>query len=402
MIAIKNATIYPIVKKPFRGSILINRDKIADVGENISIPKEAEIIDAEGKLIFPGFIDSHTHIGLLTEGKGYDWNESINPITPECRAIDAINFLDPSFKHIRSGGVTTVVTGPGSANVIGGQFSLIKTYGNSVEEMIVNPYIGLKMATGENPIKVYQDDKIKTRMGVIATLRKTLTKTKNYMKKWDSYKKNLDMWNNLTDREKTTKPFPIEPDKDLQLDTIASVLRKEVPARVHAHRADDILTAVRIAEEFDYNIIIEHCTEGWKIADEFAKKNIPAIIGPHLIPRTKWETKDLTMKNAIILSEAGVKVCLQMDSFRMTKYLALNAGIIVSHGWKEEEALKSITINPAEVLGVSDRLGSIEKGKDADMSIFNGHPFDSRSYCEKTFIGGKVVWDKDKDDEIIS
>jgi imidazolonepropionase-like amidohydrolase len=407
MFAIKNAEIYSIVKPPFKGSILIEDGKIKDVGENIEIPSGSEIIDAEGKLVFPGFIDAHAHAGLFTEGAGfanaYDINEMTDPITPECKGIDAINFLDPTFKHLLSGGVTAIVTGPGSANVIGGQFALIKTYGKNVDEMIINPYIGLKMAMGENPIRVYKEAKKMptTRMGVAATLRRALTTARNYMKKWEDYNQKLNDWERLDEDKKKEKPRPSEPDIDIKMEAIIPLLKKEVPARIHCHRADDILTAIRIAEEFDFNYTIEHCTEGWKIADQLAEKNVKAIIGPHLVSPTKWEMKDQSLKNAIVLSKAGVKFCIQTDEFRQVKYLALNAGVIVSHGLSEEEALKAITIYPAEILGISDKLGSIEAGKDADLSIFSGHPFDSRSRVEKAFVNGNLVWDKEKDDDIL-
>ncbi len=382
---IKGGKIYTITSGIIeKGDILIDGMKIKKIGKTIKSSSGCEIIDAEGKLVFPGFIDAHAHTGVFNEGVGYaksdDGNECTDPVTPECRAIDAINFLDAAFPYLLAGGVTTIMTGPGSGNIICGQSAVIKTFGKSIDEMLVNPYAGMKMALGENPISVYREQKRmpSTRMGNAAVMRKALTEAQNYMEKLEAYNKN---------KKKDKGPF----ERNLKHEALIPVLKRKVPARIHCHRADDILTAIRIADEFKLKICIEHCTEGYKVADKIAKKKIPVIVGPHLCTPHKWEMKDQSLKNAVILHEAGVKVAIQTDDMRLVQYLALNAGLVAREGWPEEEALKAITITPAEILGLDKELGSITEGKNADLSIFDRHPFDARARAEKVMIGGKVV-----------
>ena len=385
MRAIVNGIVYTMAGKVIEnGTILIEAGKITAVGPNLEIPAGTEIIDAGGKFVMPGIIDAHTHIGVYEEGIGFegaDGNELTNPSTPHIRALDAINPLESGFKGAIAGGVTSVGTGPGSGNVIGGQAIAIKTWGKVVDDMIIMEPLGLKIAFGENPKRVYSSQKKSpsTRMAVAAILRENLVAARNYMTKLEKGK---------TDPDKA-------PDRDLKMEILVKVLNKEIPLRAHAHRADDIITAVRIAEEFDVRIVIEHCTEGHLIADFLAEKGIPAIVGPTLGTRPKVELVNTTFKTPGILHKAGVKVALTSDHpVFPVQQLPIAAALAHKDGLPEEEALKSITINAAEISGIAHRVGSIEVGKDADIVIFSGHPFDWKTQVEKTLIDGEIVYER--------
>ncbi|WP_026894471.1 amidohydrolase [Clostridiisalibacter paucivorans] len=364
------------------GSILIENGKIKEVGKNIVAPLDAEIIDADGKLVFPGFIDAHCHIGLFEDGIGFegeDGNERVEPVTPHLRAIDGINPMDVTFKEAYEGGVTCVATGPGSANVIGGEFAVIKTYGNRVDDMLVKAPVAMKIAFGENPKRVYNEQKKSpvTRMATAGILRETLFKAKLYMEKQQMAEGDISKM----------------PEYDIKMESMAKVLRKEIPLKAHAHRADDILTAIRIAKEFDVDITLDHCTEGHLIVDHLIKEQKPAIIGPSLTDRSKYELRNLTFETPGILQKAGMKIAIMTDSPVIPQYyLPLCAGLAVKSGMDEMEALKAITINPAEILGIDDRVGSIEVGKDADIVITEGHPLKDVNFkVVKTIINGNVV-----------
>ncbi|HLR21790.1 MAG TPA: amidohydrolase [Tissierellaceae bacterium] len=385
MLFIKNGLIYTmndeIVKN---GSILIKDDKITEVGKDIIAPLDAKVIDAEGRMVTPGFIEAHSHIGMHEESIGFegnDVNEQTNPITPELRAIDGINPMDEAFKEAYQAGITTAITGPGSANIIGGTFAAIKTYGHRIDDMIIKSPIAMKIAFGENPKRVYNSRKESpvTRMATAAILRETLFKAQEYMEKKDNANDELEI-----------------PEFNIKMEALLPVLRKEIPLKAHAHRADDIFTALRIAKEFDVNITLDHCTEGHLITDDLAKEGKSAIVGPTLGNKSKFELKNKTFNTPKILNEAGIKIAITTDSPVIPlHYLSLCAGLAHKAGLEEIEALKAITINPAEILGLEDRIGSIEPGKDADIVIFDGNPIKDIDYkTYKTIIDGKVVYEK--------
>lgn len=382
MLALINGRIKPMVGPDLdKGVILIKDGRIQAVGSQISIPPEAEILDLTGKVVVPGFIDAHCHVGILEEiyyPEGDDLNEMTDPATPHLRAIDAINPEDVGFADALEGGVTTVITGPGSGNVIGGENLAMKTAGIIVDHMVVKNPVGLKVAFGENPKRVHGGNKKSpmTRMATAAVLRENLVKAYNYMRKLEQ---------GIRDPEKL-------PDRDLKMESLVRVLKRELPLRAHAHRADDIMTAVRIADEFNLRLVIEHCTEGFKIADELARRNIPAIVGPLLTNRSKVELQFRTHANAGILSKAGVKVAIMTDHPVIPiNYLSLCAALAVKAGMEETDALKAITINAAEIIGLEDRIGSIQPGRDADLLIMNGGPLELKTRIEQVFINGKTI-----------
>ncbi|NLC02694.1 MAG: amidohydrolase [Tissierellia bacterium] len=383
MIFIKNGHIYTMAGEVIEnGSILIENGKIVGVGPNLVAPDEAEVIDAKGKMVTPGFVDAHCHLGLFEESIGFegsDGNEMTDPVTPQLRAIDAINPMDISFKEAYEGGVTTAVTGPGSANVIGGTFLALKTYGHRVDDMIIKDPVAMKIAFGENPKRVYNSQKKSpmTRMATASILRETLFKAKTYMDKKESKEEDAKM-----------------PDYDMKMEAMIPVLKREIPVKAHAHRADDIFTALRIAKEFNIDITLDHCTEGHLIAEELAKEGKSAIVGPSLGSRSKFELQNKTFDTPRVLVEAGVKIAITTDSPVIPlHYLPLCAGLAHKSGLSEMEALKAITISAAEIIGLQDRVGSIEPGKDADIVIFEGNPIkDVDHHTFMTIIDGKIVY----------
>lgn len=385
MRAIINGKVYTMAGRIIEGgTVLIEAGKIKAVGANLPLPYDTEIIDANHKLVMPGFIDAHTHIGIYEEGIGFegaDGNEMTNPATPHLRAIDGINPMDRAFKGAVAGGITCLTVAPGSANVIGGTAVAIKTWGKLIDSMVVRDPVGLKIAFGENPKRVYSSQKKSpsTRMAVASILRENLVAARSYMEKMERAKEDEDK----------------VPDRDLKLEVLVKVLKKEMPLRAHAHRADDITTAIRIAEEFDVDICIEHCTEGHLIADFLGEKKISAMVGPTLGTRPKIELVNTSFTTAGILSRAGVKVALISDHpVFPVEQLLLQGALVHKAGMPEEETLKAITINPAEIMGIQQRVGSIEVGKDADIIILNGHPFDWQTQVEKTLIDGEIVYER--------
>ncbi len=392
MMLLKNATILPQTKDPFVGDVLVDGKIIKTVGRDIACPEGAKIIDAAGYFITPGFIDAHTHIGMWEDGMGFegsDGNEAVDPVTPALRAIDAVNPFDPCFAEAASAGVTTVITGPGSANVIGGQFVILNTYGDSVEDMIFDhdsaSPAAMKAALGENPKRVYSSKSKSptTRMATAAILRKTLTETREYMNKKEAA------------GDDTSKL----PAYNFSLEAMIPVLKRELTLKIHCHRADDILTAIRIANEFNILYTLDHCTEGYMIPElirpEFSKNLRGIIIGPLLSDRSKIELKNLTFKAPRKLYEAGIPFSMMTDSPVIPQqYLPVCASIAVREGLPEDEALRCITINPARLYGLDDKIGSIDEGKLANIAVFNGHPLDVRSRCVMTLVNGVVAHDE--------
>lgn len=384
MLLIKNGRIYTMSGEDYEcGDVLIDGQKIAKVGKDLSAPG-AKVIDAEGMIVMPGIIDAHCHIGMWEDAVGFegaDGNEATEPVTPELRAIDGINPMDRNFQEAREAGITSVVTGPGSANVIGGQFVAMKTYGHRVDDMIIKEPVAVKVAFGENPKSVYNDHKKMptTRMAIAALLRQQLIEAQEYMEKLEHGKEDPDK----------------KPERDLGLEVLVKVLKREIPLKAHAHRADDIFTAIRIAKEFNVKLTLDHCTEGHLIAEDLKKEGYPAIVGPSLSERSKVELRNLTFKTPGILAKAGVTVALMTDHPVIPiQYLPLCAGLAVREGMDYYEALKAITINPARIIGIDDRVGSIQEGKDADIAIFDGDPLEIKTRCVYSIINGQIVYER--------
>lgn len=387
MIAITNAKVYPVSAPPIeQGTVLIDGTKIVAVGpvNEVSVPAGATVIDAAGKVVTPGLIDPHTHLGISEEGigwEGWDFNEMTNPITPHLRAIDGINPEEQGLKDAAANGITTVITGPGSANVLGGESVAIKTYGHIIDEMVVRQPAGLKGAFGENPKRVYnQQKKIPTtRMGTAALMRKAFVDAQNYISKWERW-------------EQGGKDPEKQPERNLELETVARVLKREIPLRAHAHRADDMMTAIRIAEEFNIIVTLEHATESHKIAKEIARRGLVCVVGPGLTARSKVELRDRTIETPRILHENGIKFALCTDHPVIPiQYLPLYAAMAVRAGLPADAALRAMTQDAADIIGVGDRLGTLDPGKDADVVIWSHFPLDSRAVAEKVFINGEAV-----------
>ncbi|MGB3367458.1 MAG: amidohydrolase [Acidaminobacteraceae bacterium] len=385
MMIIKNAKLITMEEKNYDNANILIRDGKIEVISELDISLEgAEIIDANGNFVFPGFIDAHCHLGMWEDSIGFegaDGNEMTNPITPELRAIDGINPQDRTFEEARNGGVTSCASGPGSANIIGGQFAAIKTYGNNIDDMIIKAPIAMKCAFGENPKRVYSEKKQMpyTRMAIASELRATLAKAFEYKAKLEAAK---------DDPSK-------KPTFDFKMMALQSLVNREIPLKAHAHRADDILTAIRIAKEFDLKLTLEHCTEGHLIVDILKEEGYPVVVGPSFGHRTKFELKNTSFETAGILANAGIEVAIMTDSPVIPlHHLPLCASYAVKAGMKEEDAMKSITITPAKILGLDEQIGSIREGKDADIVIWDRHPLDLMANVLYTIIDGKVVYKK--------
>jgi imidazolonepropionase-like amidohydrolase len=383
MLAFTNARINTVTDGIIeKGTILIEDGRIKAIGEKLEIPADAQIIDCTGKWITPGLIDAHTHLGVYEETidwAGADGNEMTDPATPHVRAMDAINPTEQGFIDAYQGGVTTVQVMPGSANVIGGEMSIVKTHGRILEEMLVKELSGLKVAFGENPKRVYGERKQMpcTRMGTAAVLRDNLTKARNYMKKIEK---------GALDEDKL-------PELDLRMETMLKVLRREIPLRAHAHRADDIITAIRIAEEFKVDLTLEHCTEGHRIADIIFNKGYRVTVGPTLSSRSKIELGELGWQTLVELEKAKVPFSIITDHPVIPiQYITLSAALAVREGLSEQTAWEAITINPARHIGLDKRVGSLESGKDADLVVWSGNPIEYLTVVEQTVIDGKIVY----------
>ncbi|POP31246.1 amidohydrolase [Lactonifactor longoviformis] len=352
---------------------------IADIGsmDTICVDDSEEVIDACGGWIMPGLIDAHTHIGITEERKGTigdDCNEITDPITPQLRGLDAVNPMDCAFHDAILAGITSVMAGPGSANVVGGQFVFMKTHGRCIDEMSVLEPAAMKVAFGENPKTNYGDQgqSPATRMAIAAMLREELFRAKQY---WEKKKKGK-----LSE-------------KDFRMEAWIPVLEKKIPMKAHAHRADDILTAIRIAREFDVDITLDHCTEGHLIAEEVAASGFPAIVGTDLTSRSKIEVENMSFKTCGVLEKAGVMVAVTTDHpVTIIRYLPLCAGMAVQQGMSLEGGLKALTIHPAKICRADDRVGSLEVGKDADIAVFTGNPMEVFTETICTVIDGETVY----------
>ncbi len=381
MLLIKNGHVKPMVGKDLEnGCVLIGDDgKIVAVAAEIEAPEGAEIIDAEGRLVTPGCVEAHCHVGLHNQAvgwEGHDVNDSTDPLTPQLRAIDSINPMDDGLAWALRGGVTTACTGPGSANVVGGTFTAIKMHGKRVDKMIVKEPIAMKCAFGENPKRCYGQGSKKTpmtRMGTAALLRELLFKTRRYME---------------------DKAAGKNPGFDMKLEAMIPVMEGKIPLKAHAHRADDILTSIRIAKEFGVRITLDHCTEGALIADELAEEGLPAFVGPSFGSRSKIELINKSFTTPAVLHDAGVPFSIITDApVTPIQCLTMCAGLAAASGLDMEEAWRAITINPAIQTGIADRVGSLEAGKDGDVVIWTDDPLTvlgAESYV--TVLEGKVVY----------
>ncbi|MDE7418146.1 MAG: amidohydrolase [Lachnospiraceae bacterium] len=365
----------------FEGSILIKDGKILEVSPRIELPESADCmkIDVNHHLVMPGLIEAHCHMGITEEKKGQegdDCNETVHPVTPMLRAIDAINTMDAAFADAVRAGITTANIGPGSANVVGGQFAVVKTSGRRIDDLILKFPSAMKIAFGENPKVNYagMNTSPVTRMAIAGMLREELVNARSYLEKRDQ--------NNV--------------DYNLHYEAWRPVFAKEIPLKAHVHRVDDIFTAIRIAKEFDLNMTLDHCSEGHLIAEEIVASGFPAIVGPDLTTRNKIEVQNVAFKTAGILANAGAMVSITTDHpVSLIQSLPLCVGLSVKHGLSMEDGFKALTVNAAKICGVSDRIGCIEPGKDADIAVFDGNPMEVFTNTLMTIIDGKIVYRED-------
>lgn len=384
MLLIKNAKVLTMAGRDYEnGSVLIDGGKIVKVGDNIDIDASqvSRTIDASKLWVMPGIIEAHCHVGIQEERKGFegnDGNEITNPITPYLRGLDGINPIDSAFYNALSSGITGLMIGPGSSNVVGGQWLFMKTYGRAIDKMIILQPAAMKIAFGENPKSNYDKKSMmpSTRMAIAAMLREELFEAQQY-------------YQNKKNAEKSGNSFTPEFRKECWI----PVFDKQIPLKAHVHRADDILTAIRIAKEFDLRLTLDHCTEGHLVAKEIKESGFPAIVGPTMTSRNKVETQYADFKTAGILQKEGIKVAITTDHpVTRIQDLLICAGYAAKEGLGIDEGLKAITINPAEICNVSHRVGSIEVGKDADIAIFDGNPMEVFTHTMYTIINGEVVY----------
>lgn len=380
MICIKNGCIHnAVTEEVFQADILVEDGKIKAIGSELAIPEEAQVIDAEGKHVYPGFVEAHGHIGLDGYGIGYegmDYNELNDIMSPQMRGIDGVKAMDPAFAEAAKAGVTCVCVGPGSANVLGGTFTTIKTVGKRADDMIVRDAVAMKCAFGENPKRVYRDKTDSSRMTTAARLREALFQAKEYLEK----------------KEAAGDDVSKKPAFNMKMEALIPVIKGEMPLKAHAHATEDIFTALRIAKEFGVGITLEHVTEGHLIVEELAKENVPLAVGPTLSSATKFELRNMSWTTPGVLADAGCQVSIITDSPVIPQeYLPLCAGLAVKAGMDPFKALQAITINAARHAGVADRVGSLEEGKDADIVITDGCPFEVFTNVEYVLIDGKII-----------
>ena len=380
MLCIKNGLVHDAVtEEPGVADILIENGKIVKIGARLEPSGDCEVVDASGLSVYPGFVEAHCHMGVDGYGIGFegdDVNERGDIVAAQLRGVDGINPMDPTFALAVQAGVTCVATGPGSANVLGGTFLALKTVGIRVDDMVVKNPVAMKCAFGENPKRCYKDAGNCTRMTTAAKLREMLFRAKEYMEK----------------KEAAGEDVSRKPAFDMKLEALIPVLRGEIPLKAHAHQANDIFTAIRIAREFGVRLTLEHCTEGHMIAEHLAKEGYPLAVGPSLGHATKFEVRNKTFETPGILGKAGCSVSIITDSPVIPQhYLPLCAGLAVKSGMDPFEALKAITINPARHIGVADRVGSLEVGKDGDLVITDGSPFEVSTEVKYVVVDGSVV-----------
>ena len=370
----KNATIYTMEQEPFVGDFKIDKGVFTQVGKNLTANEGEDVQDLNGLFVFPGLVESHCHLGMEETAirfEGDDVNEITDPITPNMRGIDGCNPMDETIESALKGGVTTVAAGPGSANVLGGTFFAYKTKGNCIDEMTIQNPIAMKAAFGENPKRCYQGKKIDTRMQISALLRETLEKTKEYLAKKEAGK---------------------DVDYDQKLEAMIPVVKKELPLKCHAHRADDILTAIRIAKEENIKITLDHVTDARCILPQIKESGFPCICGPALTHKSKFELANMSFETPNELYKAGILFSIITDSPVIPQqYLSLSAALAAKAGLPEYEAIKAITINPAKILGLDNRIGSIKVGKDADFVICTKNILDTQNEIQSVYVDGKKV-----------
>ena len=380
MLCVKNGNVHDAIhEEAYRADILVEDGRIKAIGEHLETEEGVQIVEAEGLHVYPGFVEAHGHIGLDGYGIGYegmDYNELNDIVSPQLRGIDGVKPMDAAFPKAAAAGVTCVCVGPGSANVLGGTFVTIKTVGRRVEDMVVRNNVAMKCAFGENPKRVYREKKDSSRMSTAALLRETLFKTREYLEKKEA-----------AGDDPTKKPA-----FDMKLEALIPVIKGEMPLKAHAHAAEDIFTALRIAREFGVKITLEHVTEGHLIVEELAKENVSLAVGPTLTSASKYELRNKSWTTPGVLAAAGCQVSIITDSPVIPQeYLPLCAGLAVQAGMDPFAALQAITINPARHAGIADRVGSIEVGKDADLVITDGCPFEVSTKVRHVFIEGKEV-----------
>lgn len=373
-VAITNAHVHPVSSPAFDGTILLEDGRISALGPDVQVPEGAEVVDAGGRWVLPGFVDAHVHLGVHEEGEGWagqDTNEMTGPVMAAVRALDAVNPADRGFDDALEGGVTSVNVNPGSGNPIGGLAVALHTHGRVVDEMVLRSPSGLKAALGENPKRVYGEkgQTPSTRLGVALTIRTALATARAWAAK-----------------------DPADRPVDLTSEALARVLSREIPWRQHSHRADDIATALRIAEEFGIDLVLDHGTESYLIADLVAERGVPVLYGPLIVSRSKVEVRERTPRAPGILHRAGVKVSIITDHPVVPiDFLVHQASLAAKEGLPHDEALRAITLNPAEVLGIDDRVGSLEVGKLADVVLWEGDPLDTRNRAQRVWIEGREV-----------
>lgn len=386
-IAIIGGRVVPVEGDPIEGGTVVLRDgRVSAVGADVEVPDGARVVDASGSWVLPGFVEAHAHMGVHEEAEGWagdDTNEMTDPNGARMRALDAVNPADEGFRDALSGGVTTAVVKPGSGNPIGGRTVALKCWGRMVDEMLLREPVSVKSALGENPKRVYGDRKAlpSTRQGVAAVIRDAMTKAQDYKARRDR-------------AARDGEPF----DRDPSCEVLVRVLDRELPWSQHSHRADDIATALRLAEEFGYRLIVNHGTEAHLIADVIAERGVPVVIGPLFTTRSKVELRGRHLRNPGLLARAGVTIAITTDHPVVPiNFLVHQASLAVKEGLDRDEALRALTINPARIMGLDDRVGSLAPGKDADVVIWSGDPLDVFSRALRVFVGGREVytWDDD-------
>ncbi|MFC5997827.1 amidohydrolase [Quadrisphaera sp. GCM10027208] len=391
-VAITGGRVVPVEGEPIEGgTVLIVDGRIAAVGADVDVPDDAEVVDATGSWVLPGFVEAHAHLGVHEEAEGWagqDTNEMTDPNGARMRALDAINPADEGFRDAIAGGVTTAVVKPGSGNPIGGQTVALKCWGRMVDEMLLRQPVSVKSALGENPKRVYGDQKKlpSTRQGVAAVIRDAMVRAQDYRARRDRAAANGE-------------PF----DRDPTSEVLVRVLDGELPWSQHSHRADDIATAMRLAEEFGYRLILNHGTEAHLLADVIAERGIPVVIGPLFTTRSKVELRQRHLRNPGLLARAGVRIAITTDHPVVPiNFLVHQASLAVKEGLDRDEALRALTINPATIMGLDDRVGSLSPGKDGDVVVWSGDPLDVFSRALRVFVGGRQVytWDEEAGDGV--